>query len=357
MTILWASLVSVTFFGFVARYFSVPVIHGHNPIQPNKLAAALAAITLVLVSGLRNNIGDTFLYMHGYRVNPLDWEQVFQEKDIAFGILQLLLQRMTSDPQIMIFVTGLVTNILIVIAMYRYARLFEVALYVYITSGAFIVSMNGLRQYLAAAIIFIGTKYLLQGKWRPYMCVVLAASLFHQSALIMVPIYFVVRQKAWTKLTMFLIAMALVIVLGYNYFSEMLFSAIADTQYGQYEAFQEGGANILRVVIQLIPLIIAFFGREKLRAIFPGGDVFVNLSIIASVLMIIATQNWIFARLTIYFALYQVVLISWLTKLFRKKDERVVYIGIALFYFMYFFYENVMILDIRYTSDYIKWPF
>lgn len=357
MTILWVSLVCVTFFGFIARYFSVPVMQGHNQVQPNKFAAALAAITLVLVSGLRTNIGDTFLYMHGYRVNQLDWEKVFQEKDIAFGILQLLLQRLTSDPQLMIFVTALVTNILIVIAMYRYARLFEVALYVYITSGAFIVSMNGLRQYLAAAILFVGTKYLLQGKWKPYMCIVLAASLFHQSALIMAPIYFVVRKKAWTKLTMFLIGMALVVVLGYNYFSEMLFTAIADTQYGQYQTFQEGGANILRVFISLVPLIIAFFGREKLRAIFPGADVFVNLAIMSSVLMIIATQNWIFARLTIYFSLYQVVLISWLVKLFRKKDERVVYIGIALFYFLYFFYENVIILDIRYASDYIKWPF
>ncbi|MCR2802503.1 EpsG family protein [Paenibacillus soyae] len=357
MTILWASLAAVTFFGFMARYFSVPAVIGHLPIQPNKFAAGLAAVTLVIVAGLRNNIGDTFLYMHGYQVDRLTWETVFERKDVAFNIMQLLLQQITSDPQILIAITALVTNILIVSVMYSYSRLFEISLFVYITSGAFIVSMNGLRQYLAAAIIFAGTKFLVEGRWKPYMLLVIFASLFHQSALIMIPIYFVVRRQAWTRVTMIYLTVAIIIVLGYNYFSDILFAAIADTQYGHYQEFQEGGANIVRVLVGLVPLLIAFMGRERLRAVFPTGDVFVNLSIVSTILMIIATQNWIFARLSIYFNLYQLILIGWLVKLFREKDQRFVYFIIVCLFFIYFFYENVIVLDINYTSDYLKWPF
>lgn len=358
MTILWVSLVAVTFFGFMARYFSVPSpASGYLPIQPDKFAAGLAAVTLVLVAGLRNNIGDTFLYMHGYSVEQWNWEQVFERKDIGFNILQLLLQQITSDPQILIAVTALVTNILIVSVFYQYSRMLEISLFVYITSGAFIVTMNGIRQYLAAAIIFAGTKFLVEGKWKPYMLLVLFASIFHQSALLMIPIYFVARRKAWSKLTMLYLTAAILIVLGYNYFSEMLFSAIEDTQYGHYQEFQEGGANFIRVFICLVPLIIAFMGKDKLRELFPAGDVFVNLSIVSLILMIIATQNWIFARLTIYFNLYQLVLFGWLVKLFREKDQWFVYFVLISLFFIYCFYENVIILDIRYSSDYIKWPF
>lgn len=358
MTILWASLVAVTFFGFMARYFSTPSpAAGYLPIQPNKLAAGLAAITLVLVAGLRNNIGDTFLYMHGYSVQPLNWQLILERKDIGFNMLQMLLQQITNDPQILIAVTALVTNVLIVCVFYQYSRMLEISLFVYITSGAFIVSMNGLRQFLAAAIVFAGTKFLVEGRWKPYMFLVLFASIFHQSALLMIPIYFVARRKAWTKGTMLYLAAAIIIVLGYNHFSEMLFSAIEDTQYGHYQEFQEGGANFMRVFISLIPLIIAFMGKDKLRELFPAGDVFVNLSIVSLILMIIATQNWIFARLTIYFNLYQLVLFGWLIKLFREKDQRFVYMALVSLFFVYSFYENVVILGIRYSSDYLIWPF
>ncbi|GKU75842.1 EpsG family protein [Paenibacillus sp. L3-i20] len=357
MIILWVSLVAVTFFGLMSRYFSVPIGIGALPIQPNKLAAGLAAVTLVLVSGLRNNIGDTYFYMHGYEVDKMTWELVFERKEIGFSILQMILQKITSDPQILLVTTAVVTNILIVSVLYKYSRMLEISLFVYITSGAFIVSMNGLRQFLAAAIVFAGTKFLLEGRWKPYMLLVLFASLFHQTALIMVPIYFVARYKAWTRATMIYLSIAIMIVLGYNYFSDLLFAAIADTNYGYYQNFQEGGSNFIRVLVSITPLVIAYIGRERLRELFPNSDIFVNLSILSAILMIISTQNWIFARLTIYFNLYQLVLIGWVIKLFREKDQRLVYLVMVSLFVFYFFYENVIILDIKYESNYIKWPF
>ena len=42
----------------------------------------------------------------------------------------------------------------------------ELSLYVYIASGMYLVSMNGVRQYLTAAIIFTATKYILDGNWK-----------------------------------------------------------------------------------------------------------------------------------------------------------------------------------------------
>ncbi|MBD2872045.1 EpsG family protein [Paenibacillus arenilitoris] len=356
MIILWLSLTAVFLFALSARYFAAPAGAGQIYVHPNKILAAAAAATLVLVSGLRNNIGDTFLYMHGYVVNDFAWPNVLQEKDLGFGILQMLLKQITGDPQILLFTTALVTNALIVIVMYKYARMFEISLYVYITSGAFVVSMNGLRQFLAAAIVFAATKALFEGKWKVFMPVVLFASLFHQSALVMIPLYFIVRRKAWTGATFGLLAVAIAIVIGFNQFSELFFAAIQNTQYAHYQNFEEGGASVIRVLVYAVPLVIAYWGREKLRHIFPKSDVFVNLSIIGIVLMIISTQNWIFARMTIYFNLYQLVLIGWLVKLFREKDQKFVYFGIIAFYLLFFYFENVITLGIRYTSNYLVWP-
>lgn len=70
--------------------------------------------------------------------------------------------------------------------------------------------------------------------------------------------------------------------------------------------------------------------------------------------MAIATQNWIFARFTIYFGLYNVILMSWVISLFAKKQQKLVYYLVIGFYFVYFYYENVVTLDIIYKSDFLK---
>jgi transmembrane protein EpsG len=164
-----------------------------------------------------------------------------------------------------------------------------------------------------------------------------------------------IRKKAWSWHTFLLLFLSLVIVLGYNQISSVLFSALDSTQYGHYSNFQEGGANILRVIVNGVPLLVAYLGREKLKEIFPSSDYIVNLSLIGVLFMIVSTQNWIFARVNIYFELYNIILISWIPHLFREKDGKVVYYSIILLYFLYYFYENVITLRIIYNSDYIKW--
>jgi transmembrane protein EpsG len=354
---LWATLALCFVTAFMARYVSVTTESWPTGVKPNKLYIMLAALCLMTVAGLRNNIGDTYFYIHSYRVDDFTLTSVLQKSDIGFNLFQMLLKQLSDDPQLLLLTTAGVTNMLIVIVFYRYSRMIEISLYLYITTGAFIVSMNGVRQYLAAAIVFTATHALLEGKWKQYMGIVLLASVFHQSALIMIPIYFLVRRKAWTMTTLIMLGVAIAVVLGFNHFSSMMFSLIKDSQYGHYEDFQEGGANYIRVVVYLVPLFVAFLGREKLRELYPKGDIFVNLAIVGGVLLFISTQNWIIARLGIYFTLYHILLMSWLIKLFRKKDRPLIYFAIIVLYFLYFFYENEIMLNIRYGSDYLKWPF
>ncbi|MGM7721161.1 EpsG family protein [Metabacillus sp. Hm71] len=355
MTVLWALLFTVFIIAFLSRY--VPANSAslsQVSIRPNKFLIILALVCIVLVSGLRNNIGDTYLYMHSYEIQDFTWEYIIMNKDPGFGVLQMILKNISSDPQLLIFITALITNVLIVFTLYHYTKMIELSMYVYITSGIFTVSMNGIRQFLAASIIFWATKYLIDGNFKRYFFIILLASTFHESALILIPIYFIVRRKAWTKVTYLLLGLAILIVFGFNVFSQFLFSAIEDTQYGHYSNFDAGGANIIRVFVDLVPIIIAYLGRDKLRKLWPKSDIIVNMSVIGLLFMIIATQNWIFARFNIYFSLYNLILISWIIYLFKKSNKKFVYYCLLICYLMYFYYEQVISLNLYYTSDYIN---
>ena len=63
MTILWIMLAFVFVLSFFARYFAVPSLESNTilPIKPNKLLMFGTMICFILVSGLRSNIGDTYL--------------------------------------------------------------------------------------------------------------------------------------------------------------------------------------------------------------------------------------------------------------------------------------------------------
>ncbi|MFC7322716.1 EpsG family protein [Halobacillus campisalis] len=356
MTLLWMNLFLVFCLVLLARVLAVEV-HTNTAVlfKPNKLFVFVALISLVAVAGLRSNIGDTFFYMHAYEVNTFTWELIKEQKDIGFGVLQMLLQSISSDPQLLILTTALITNALIVIVLYKYSRMLELSLFVYITGGLFLITMNGIRQTLAAAIAFTAIKFLVEGGFKRYAAVILIASLFHQSALILLPVYFMVQVKAFSKATLALLAFAVLLVAGFDQFSSILFSAIEDTQYGEYKDFAEGGANFLRVAVEGAPLFVAYLGRDRLREVMPNSDVIINMCLIGFVFMVVSTQNWIFARFSIYFGLYQLILISWLVLLFRDRDEKLVYYGILVCYLFYYFYENVITLNISYESHYLLW--
>src|SRR5690606_31318416 len=133
---------------------------------------------------------DTFFYMHSYRITNFNIQTFEFEGDFGFNLFQLLLQQLSRDPQVLIFTTALITNLLIVYVFSQYSRMFEIAIYVFITSGMYITSMNGIRQYMAAAIVFTATRYIMDGNWKKFILISLLAGTIHNTALMMIPIYF-----------------------------------------------------------------------------------------------------------------------------------------------------------------------
>lgn len=358
MTILWLNLAIVFILSYLARYYAVIPLNSYLPatVKPSKLFVFLVMLLLVLVSGLRTNIGDTYVYKSIYETTDFTWEYILSQKDMGFGLLQKMLKMVSNDPQILLFTTAAITNILIILVFYKYSRMFELSTYVYITGGMFLVSMNGMRQLLAAAISFVAAKYLIERNPVKYFFIIGLASTIHISALVLLPMYFFVKYKAWSKANLVVLAFAVLIVLGYGVFSEFLFSAIQNTQYGQYQSFNEGGASVIRVAVSAAPVFLAYLGKERLREIFPESDYFVNMSLIGIAIMLVSTQNWIFARLAIYFDLYQLVLVGWVIKIFEERAQRFVYFAMIICYFCYYYFENVITLNIYYNSNFINLP-
>lgn len=304
-------------------------------------------IIFILVAGLRSNIGDTYMYMHSYSLLANFTGFTSDMKDKGFTIFQLILYNINSDPQFFVFVTSFITQMLNIFTMALYRNYFELQIYMYFTAGYFLVTMNGIRQALAAAILFAATYLIIKGKFILYLIIVAIASTVHSSAIIMIPVYFIVRQEAWSKEMKIIIGLAAISFLFFNKLMPQVFSIMSNSSYVEYaEDIASGGngSSFMRMIVNAVPIFLAYIKRHKLKESWPESNIFVNMSLINLIFITFALYDWIFARFTLYFELYNFVLLPYIIKeCFNNRKERdLIYYGFIICYFIFFYYEQVI---------------
>ena len=320
----------------------------------------LVILIFTAVAALRNNIGDTYFYKHSYTLlkdfNGIDPDS----KDKGFTLFTVILYNICTDPQFLIFVTAIITQVFNLFTLAKFKSFFELETYMYFTSGCYLVTMNGIRQAMVGAILFCAIQLVIKGKFIPYTLIVLFLSTFHASALIMIPVYFIVREEAWSKKTKIIILVSAIFFLGFNKIMPGVFDTLENTSYAEYESTmtEEGqGASPIRFIVNLVPVILAYIKRGKLKESWPESNIFVNMSLINAIITAFSLYNWIFARFQIYFQLYNFVLLPYIIKdCFENRKERdLVYYSFIICYFIFFYYEQVIGgVGLGYKSNYIN---
>ncbi len=342
MAVFYTTLLSTYLLGLASRMFKK---------IDKKLEIIIAAIIIlifILVAGLRVNIGDTYAYIEGYEKLATFTGFTDEGKDKGFTLLSLFLYNISPDPQFLIFATSLIIQFFYVYTLYKYNdnNYFELEVFMYITSGCFLVSMNGMRQAIAGAILFALTHLIIKGKFIPYAILVWIISSIHASALIMIPIYFLCREEAWSKKTKILIVLAAIGFLFFYQLMPAMFDVLGDSTYTEYEALmmEEGiGASPIRFIVNLVPVLLAYWKKDQLKKIWPESNVFVNMSLVNSIIMAFSLYNWIFARFQIYFQLYNFVLLPFIIKnCFTRKEKGLIYYCFVICYLGFFYYEQVI---------------
>lgn len=341
MEVFYKTLISTFLLSLSSRLFG-------KKFKVNERTFICAVIIIfTMVAGLRNTIGDTGAYINSYE--RLATFSGFTEdmKDKGFTYFQLILYNISTDPQFLILVTSIITQVLNLVTLAKYKSYFELETYMYFTSGCFLVSMNGIRQAMVAAILFASTQLIIKGKFIPYTLIVIIFSTMHSSAIIMIPIYFIVRQEAWSKQTKIIICITAIGFLFFYQIMPSVFDALGDSSYGEYEeVLMEGGggSSIMRVIINAVPIALAYMKREKLKEAWPESNIFVNMSLINLISVVFALYNWVFARFQIYFQLYNFVLLPYIIKTcFNRREERdLIYYCFIVCYFIFFYYEQVI---------------
>lgn len=150
---------------------------------------------MLIMSSLRYGLGNDYFHYRTYFYNMLDNNMKIKEVMDSYGLelgyvlLMKLAGFLGGEYLYLNIITALLTVVPAGYVVCRRSKIPWVSAWLYLTITFFYNSMNFTRQTIAASIILLGYKFFEEKKHFGVIAVIAAASVFHTSVLIMIPIY------------------------------------------------------------------------------------------------------------------------------------------------------------------------
>ena len=319
-----------------------------------KWFTAFAVITvLTFVAAIRSpSFIDTISYYIHYMKEPGTLESAINRlikpgKDKAFYALTALLKGLLGDHIQIYFAIISGFSLLLVFSAYRkHSCNFLISAFLFIASGEYVQwTHNGIRQFIAVSIVFAATDLLLQRRYILYTFLVLLASTFHASSLIMLPAVFVVLGKAWNRRLKLTLIVVLVLSSSSSLLLNLLVTIMENTQYVNdvHSLMNTGGTNVFRVLVFCVPPLLTWLFREPIALIDnPRVNLMVNMSVVSMCLYIVSmfTSGIYVGRLPIYFSLHNYLLLPWIIdRFFVKSSGKLIYMLLITCYMIFYYYQ------------------
>lgn len=315
----------------------------------------LLLIPLVLLAAYRTDIGDTFPYRISFRdAMPDSFDELSDyinsiDKDHGFYVFSSLIKILITKNHVIYFGILAAIQLISVFSVFRrYSNNFVLSVSLFVlSSDYFSWTHNGIRQFTAVTIIFAFSALIFNKKFFPLILVIIFASLFHQTALLMIPVVFFVQGEAWNKRTIILLFLVVLVLVFVGTFTDILDGFLADTQYknvvSDYKEWNDNGTNPFRVAVYSVPAVISFIQRKEIRE--SGSrliSICANMSIVTAAIYIISmvTSGIFIGRLPIYMSLYNYILLPWEIEHFREGSKRrTLYVLMIILYLVFYYYQ------------------
>jgi putative capsular polysaccharide biosynthesis protein len=210
------------------------------PQKTAKNTAYLACwmIGLALFVGISDMLGGYDRYIYGELFDDLaDIRQegrnvltayIFQQypTELGYAYLNILISYFTANRYIFIFVVTLLIYLLYYINIKRYSSDYRIALLLFF-GLLFFFTFTYLRQMIGVGIAGLSFKFIYERKLWKFVIVVLIAASFHNSALILLPVYFIPIKKY--SIGAIMVLMILCLLVGVSGVSSSLFEAYSST--------------------------------------------------------------------------------------------------------------------------------
>lgn len=315
---------------------------------------------LAFLAGMRSGMNDTSAYIHSFELVSGSWEEITQSlsadgKDKAFNITANLFKMfVSSEYHAWFFLFSIVESLALIYILRRECVDFATGCFFFFASTLYYNYFSMMRQWLAVVILFAGSVLIKKNRTVLYILLCILMAQFHTSALLFIPVYFMVRGKAWSRKQNIIIGLFAVVIVLLNPLLSGMENILQGTTYDYViETMQtNSGSSGIRILIAAVPVMLSYFYRSKITGKML--NISVNMSLLNLMLNILATftSGLYVIRLATYTNMYNIILFPYLlTVCFKGKDRQLMKLGFYVLYFVYYVYQMQHQGAFGYSSD------
>lgn len=331
-------------------------VYGDKQIHYTWLPSLLLIIPMIYVAGTRTKtileFGDTSAYLAFFKSATTSLAELFasfseEGKDRGFLIFTTVVKSVIGNREIVYFTLIAVICVLSVMVTYKnYSCNFIISAFLFIASGDYVQwTFNGIRQFIPVAVLFACIGLIIKKKYVLLIFLILILSTIHATALLMLPMIFIVQGKAWNKKTLLFAVSIMLSIAFVDQFTNLITNFMENTQYsGEVDQYlNTEGTSIQRVLVYSIPAVLSLRFKKYIdKAENPVTNLAANMSLIAAFSYALSgfTSGLFLGRIPIYFSLYNYILLPWIVeRVFTKRSAIVIYIVMICFYLFYYYYQ------------------
>jgi transmembrane protein EpsG len=296
-----------------------------------------------------------------------DYDHAFDEvlpiMDRGFNLLMIFFNNCGFEPQSIIIFCSYVIFGIFLYAMYKYSTDLPFSLFL-LFFLSYYTMINGIRQVLAAAIMLLALPFLRDKKLLLYAPFVLLAYTMHASAIVMLPLYFVLTRKRFNiGIWVFYGVVSLFFVLP-DLANRLLGGLLEDSTYYEYLNITET-MGVMRLLVGAVPLVItALYHKATAYDLVPDADspdykqhqlvtLLINMQFVSFGFTILGLRMVYFARISIFFEFVNALLLPIVIKKgFHPSSARFIKHAAIVLYFAYFLYQTYTFYNYRYFHDF-----
>ena len=227
----------------------------------------------------------------------------------GFLLLSRIITYITQAPMVINGIYALLILAPVAYIIIRYSDAPWLSAFLYVCLTFYYASMNFIRQSLAASIIFLGYRFIKERKTLPVVLLVLLASSFHLTALIVLPIYFL----AQIRMNKILLAVYSGVALVLYFTSDLILDFVTDYVYTDYKdsIYLTQGLSFVFLIVPVLNMafcLIAYFrgnwGKQEKSAAMFTWFMFFNLLI-----WLFITKHLILERFSMYIYLFVIMIV------------------------------------------------
>lgn len=226
--------------------------------------------------------------------------------EIGFSYLNKIISFISLEDQFYILVMSFLTLFLIKKLIDKHSKIVWLSYYLFYSLYFYLSFFSMIRQGLAMALIAVSFIYLFESKKGKFVLTVLVAFLIHKTAIIFLPLIFLSSKKVNSKFYLILLLLSISTWVFSEKILNFLFKYGGYQNYS-YKAVEGEGLNLL--IVYVLIFIATLYFKTPLLKENTKNSIYFYIIAFSIVSQILALEFSLFSRTSLYFGLFNILLI------------------------------------------------